>query len=113
MGKPVRIIDLAKKMIKLAGFIPDKEIKIKIVGLRPGEKLYEELLNDTSKTLPTYHNKIMIAQEIQDEYENLHNEVDELIGIADFYENDDIVAKMKKIVPEFKSMNSTFEVLDK
>jgi len=113
MGKPVRIIDLARKMIKLAGFIPDKEIKIKIVGLRPGEKLYEELLNDTSKTLPTYHNKIMIAQEIQDEYENLHIDVDELIGIADFYENDDIVAKMKKIVPEFKSMNSTFEVLDK
>lgn len=100
-------------MIKLAGFIPDKEIKIKIVGLRPGEKLYEELLNDTSKTLPTYHNKIMIAQEIQDEYENLHTEIDELIGIADFYENDDIVAKMKKIVPEFKSMNSAFEVLDK
>ncbi|MCV2484000.1 polysaccharide biosynthesis protein [Flavobacterium sp. SH_e] len=113
MGKPVRIIDLAKKMIKLAGFIPDKEIKIKIVGLRPGEKLYEELLNDTAKTLPTYHNKIMIAQEIQDEYETLHNDVDELIGIADFYENDDIVAKMKKIVPEFKSMNSTFEILDK
>lgn len=113
MGKPVRIIDLAKKMIKLAGFIPDKEIKIKIVGLRPGEKLYEELLNDTSKTLPTYHNKIMIAQEIQDEYENLHTDIDELIGIADFYDNDDIVAKMKKIVPEFKSMNSAFEVLDK
>ncbi|MEN2400335.1 nucleoside-diphosphate sugar epimerase/dehydratase [Flavobacterium sp. MC2016-06] len=112
MGKPVRIIDLAKKMIKLAGFIPDKEIKIKIVGLRPGEKLYEELLNDNSKTLPTYHNKIMIAQEIQDEYENLHIDIDELIGIADFYDNDDIVAKMKKIVPEFKSMNSAFEVLD-
>ncbi|OXB00991.1 polysaccharide biosynthesis protein [Flavobacterium plurextorum] len=113
MGKPVKIIDLARKMIKLAGFIPDKEIKIKIVGLRPGEKLYEELLNDTSKTLPTYHNKIMIAQEIQDEYENLHIDIDELIGIADFYDNDDIVSKMKKIVPEFKSMNSTFEVLDK
>jgi len=113
MGKPVRIIDLAKKMIKLAGFIPDKEIKIKIVGLRPGEKLYEELLNDTSKTLPTYHNKIMIAQEIQDEYENLHTEIEELISISNFYSNDDIVSKMKKIVPEFKSMNSTFEVLDK
>ena len=113
MGKPVRIIDLAKKMIKLAGFIPDKEIKIKIVGLRPGEKLYEELLNDTSKTLPTYHNKIMIAQEIQDEYENLHTEIEELISIANFYSNDEIVSKMKKIVPEFKSMNSTFEVLDK
>jgi FlaA1/EpsC-like NDP-sugar epimerase len=113
MGKPVRIIDLAKKMIKLAGFLPDKEIKIKIVGLRPGEKLYEELLNDTSKTLPTYHNKIMIEQEIQDEYENLHTEIEELIAIANFYSNDEIVGKMKKIVPEFKSMNSTFEVLDK
>lgn len=113
MGKPVKIIELARKMIKLAGFIPEKEIKIKIVGLRPGEKLYEELLNDTSKTLPTYHNKIMIAQEIQDEYENLHNEIDELINIASHYDNDDIVAKMKKIVPEFKSMNSAFEILDK
>jgi FlaA1/EpsC-like NDP-sugar epimerase len=113
MGKPVKIIDLARKMIKLAGFIPDKEIKIKIVGLRPGEKLYEELLNDTSKTLPTYHNKIMIAQEIQDEYENLHRDIKELIEIANDYESEHIVTKMKKIVPEFKSMNSTFEVLDK
>ncbi|WP_205625900.1 polysaccharide biosynthesis protein [Flavobacterium hydatis] len=113
MGKPVRIIDLARKMIKLAGFIPEKEIKIQIVGLRPGEKLFEELLNDTSKTLPTYHNKIMIAEEIQDEYETLHIEIDELIGISKFFDNDDIVAKMKKIVPEFKSMNSSFEILDK
>jgi FlaA1/EpsC-like NDP-sugar epimerase len=113
MGKPVKIIDLARKMIKLAGFIPDKDINIQIIGLRPGEKLYEELLNDTSKTIPTYHDKIMIAEEIQDEYENLHMDIEELIGIASFFENDDIVAKMKKIVPEFKSMNSTFEVLDK
>jgi FlaA1/EpsC-like NDP-sugar epimerase len=113
MGKPVKIIDLAKKMIKLAGFIPDKDIKIEIVGLRPGEKLYEELLNDTSKTIPTHHEKIMIAEEIQDEYENLHGEINELIGIANFFNNDDIVAKMKMIVPEFISMNSTFEILDK
>lgn len=113
MGKPVRILDLAKKMIKLAGFIPDREIKIEIVGLRPGEKLYEELLNDTAKTIPTYHDKIMIAQEIQDEFENLHIDINELIGIANFFDNDDIVTKMKAIVPEFKSMNSTFEVLDK
>jgi len=113
MGKPVKIIDLARKMIKLAGFIPDRDIKIKIVGLRPGEKLYEELLNNTSKTIPTYHEKIMIAQEIQEEFETLHAEIDELIGIASFFDNDDIVSKMKKIVPEFKSMNSTFEVLDK
>ena len=113
MGKPVRIIDLARKMIKLAGYIPDRDIKIKIVGLRPGEKLYEELLNDTSKTLPTYHEKIMIAQEIQEEFFDLHANIDELIGIATFFDNDDIVAKMKRIVPEFISMNSTFEILDK
>lgn len=113
MGKPVKIIDLAKKMIKLAGFTPDRDIKIKIVGLRPGEKLYEELLNDTSKTLPTYHDKIMIAQEIQDEFSDLHVSIEELIGIAAFFDNDDIVAKMKKIIPEFISMNSTFQVLDK
>ncbi|MBC7845858.1 MAG: polysaccharide biosynthesis protein [Flavobacterium sp.] len=113
MGKPVKIIDLAKKMIKLAGFIPDRDIKIKVVGLRPGEKLYEELLNDTSKTLPTYHEKIMIAQELQVEYEDLHLDIQELIGIASFFDNDDIVAKMKKIVPEFISMNSTFATLDK
>ena len=113
MGKPVKIIDLARKMIKLAGFTPNKDIEIQFVGLRPGEKLYEELLNDTSKTIPTHHDKIMIAEEIQDEYENLHADIEELIGIANFFGNDDIVAKMKKIVPEFKSMNSTFEVLDK
>ncbi|AOW08139.1 polysaccharide biosynthesis protein [Flavobacterium gilvum] len=113
MGKPVRILDLAKKMIKLAGFVPERDIKIEVVGLRPGEKLYEELLNDTAKTLPTYHEKIMIAQEIQDEFENLHLDINELIGIANFFDNDDIVSKMKVIVPEFKSMNSTFEILDK
>lgn len=112
MGKPVKIIDLARKMIKLAGFIPDKDIPIKIVGLRPGEKLYEELLNDTSKTIPTYHEKIMIAEEIQDEFENLHLEIEELIGMSTFFSNEDIVGKMKKIVPEFKSMNSAFQFLD-
>lgn len=113
MGKPIKIIDLARKMIKLAGLTPERDIKIKIVGLRPGEKLYEELLNDTSKTLPTHHEKIMIAEEIQEEFEDLHLDINELIGIASFFENDDIVSKMKKIVPEFISMNSTFEILDK
>jgi FlaA1/EpsC-like NDP-sugar epimerase len=113
MGKPVKIIDLARKMIRLAGFVPEKDIKIKIIGMRPGEKLYEELLNNTSKTLPTYHQKIMIAQEIQDEFLDLHFNIDELVGMASFFDNDDIVAKMKKIVPEFISMNSTFQLLDK
>jgi FlaA1/EpsC-like NDP-sugar epimerase len=113
MGKPVKIIDLAKKMIKLAGFIPDRDIKIEIVGLRPGEKLYEELLNETSKTVPTYHEKIMIALEVNDEEVTLYSDIKDLINSANLYDNDDIVSKMKKIVPEFKSMNSTFEVLDK
>ncbi|MGZ9675093.1 polysaccharide biosynthesis protein [Flavobacterium sp. GNP001] len=113
MGKPVRIIDLARKMIKLAGFLPEKDIKIEVVGLRPGEKLYEELLNDTSKSIPTHHAKIMIAQEIQEEYENLHQEIYELISISKNFAGDAIVGQMKKIVPEFKSMNSSFETLDK
>lgn len=113
MGKPVKIIDLANKMIRLAGLIPEKDIKIKIVGLRPGEKLYEELLNDTSKTLPTYHEKIMIAEEISENYEYIADEVTELIEIASGYGNHEIVTKMKVIIPEFISMNSTFVLLDK
>ena len=113
MGKPVKILDLARKMIKLAGFVPEKDIKIQIVGLRPGEKLYEELLNDTSKTLPTYHEKIMIAEEILDDFDGLNADIEELIRIANHFDDDQIVAKMKQIVPEFKSMNSTFELLDK
>ena len=112
MGKPVKIIDLARRMIKLAGFVPDKDIKIQIVGLRPREKLYEELLNHTSKTLPTNHHKIMIAQETQEDFEDLHSDIEEILDFAGFFNNDAIVLKMKKIVPEFKSMNSTFEILE-
>lgn len=113
MGKPVKIIDLAKKMIRLAGFVPDKDIEIKIVGLRPGEKLYEELLNDTSKTLPTHHEKIMIAQDETDDFTLLESHTTDLIGLAGGYQNQGIVAKMKEIVPEFISMNSAFQQLDK
>jgi FlaA1/EpsC-like NDP-sugar epimerase len=113
MGKPVKIYDLAQKMIKLAGFIPDVDIKIDIVGLRPGEKLYEELLNDSAKTIPTHHEKIMIAQEIEEEFETLHQDIIELISGSVVYNNEAIVSQMKKIVPEFKSMNSTFALLDK
>ena len=112
MGKPVKIIDLAHKMIKLAGFTPGKEIKIDIVGLRPGEKLYEELLNDTSKTLPTHHEKIMIAQEESDDFNILSVLIDDLIVTCDSFTSNDIVLKMKNIVPEFISMNSVFEDLD-
>jgi FlaA1/EpsC-like NDP-sugar epimerase len=113
MGEPVKIIDLAKKMIRLAGFTPDNEIKIKIIGLRPGEKLFEELLNDSSKTLPTHNTKIMIAQDRFEQYLDLADAVSELIVSAHSDCNEKVVEKMKKIVPEFKSMNSVFETLDK
>lgn len=112
MGKPVKIIDLARKMIKLAGFKPDVDIEIKIVGLRPGEKLYEELLNDSAKNLATHHEKIMIAEEVCDEFSVISDSIVALIITAESSNGDLIVAKMKSIVPEFKSLNSIFEMLD-
>lgn len=112
MGKPVKIIDLAKKMIRLAGYQPDKEIKIKIVGLRPGEKLYEELLNDSAQNLTTHHEKITIAVEVCNEYDIVNQQVEELISISFGGNPDMIAAKMKNIVPEYKSMNSVFQTLD-
>jgi FlaA1/EpsC-like NDP-sugar epimerase len=112
MGKPVKIIDLARKMIQLAGYEPEKEIGIKIVGLRPGEKLYEELLNDTSKTLPTHHEKIMIAQEDEENCCEMISAIEELITISKTKNALEIVQAMKKIVPEYKSLNSSYEVLD-
>lgn len=112
MGAPVKIIDLARKMIRLAGFIPEIDIKIQTIGLRPGEKLYEELLNDNSKTIPTHNNKIMIAKEIDTDHELLFTQVEELISIAMKNDKIELVAKMKQLVPEFVSMNSRFEQLD-
>jgi FlaA1/EpsC-like NDP-sugar epimerase len=112
MGEPVKIIDLAKKMIRLAGFIPDKDINIKIIGLRPGEKLFEELLNDASKTLPTHNTQIMIAQDSWDDFGDVKEAIEELISITKKYNSLEVVAQMKKIIPEFKSMNSEYQTLD-
>ncbi|WP_290845967.1 nucleoside-diphosphate sugar epimerase/dehydratase [Flavobacterium sp.] len=112
MGQPVKIIDLAKKMILLAGFTPDKDIEIKIIGLRPGEKLYEELLNDTSKTLTTHNEKIMIAVDVCDDYETLRSAIEELQTQGNSFTSEEVVFRMKRMVPEFKSMNSVFETLD-
>ncbi len=112
MGKPVKIVDLAKKMIRLAGFKPNEDIEIKIVGLRPGEKLYEELLNDNAKNLSTHHSKITIATEKCDAFEVLTTNIDNLINKALYESEIEIVNEMKKIVPEFKSLNSVYESLD-
>lgn len=112
MGKAVKIIDLARKMILLAGFIPEKEIKIKAIGLRPGEKLYEELLNDKSITLPTYHDKIMIVKVNNDQFDYIEKEVDQIIKVSNNNESIKIVKRIKKLVPEYKSLNSSFEKLD-
>ncbi len=112
MGKPVKIIDLAKKMIKLAGLVPDKDVQIKIVGLRPGEKLYEELLSDSARNLATHHEKIMIAVEVCDEFDKISSQIEELTVAAKVGNSDLIVSVMKKMVPEFISMNSVFQTLD-
>lgn len=112
MGEAVKIIDLAKKIIKLAGFIPNKDIDIKIIGLRPGEKLYEELLNDKSTTLPTYNEKIMIARGELYDFEIIKNNIAELIESASLFNKVEVVKRMKALVPEYKSMNSSYEELD-
>ena len=109
MGKPVRIADLAKRMIKLSGA---KNVEIKYTGLRPGEKLYEEVLNDKEGTKPTFHEKIRIAEVRSYEFEQVSKDIDELIEISTHYDNMATVKKMKEIVPEYKSNNSVYEELD-
>ena len=110
MGEPVRIADLAKRMIALSGA---KGVEIKYTGLRQGEKLYEEVLNELEGTKPTFHEKIRIASVREYDYQEINNDVEELIEIAKQYDNMAIVKKMKEIVPEYKSNNSVYEVLDK
>ena len=109
MGKPVKIDDLAKRMIALSGA---KDIEIKYTGLREGEKLYEEVLNDLENTKPTFHEKINIAQVREYDFEEVDKEIDELIELAKQFDNMATVLKMKQIVPEYKSNNSVYEALD-
>jgi FlaA1/EpsC-like NDP-sugar epimerase len=113
MGQLVRIVDLAKKMIRLSGLTLGKDIEIAYTGLRPGEKLYEELLNDQENTLPTHHSKITVAKIKEYEFESISKAIDELISLFPLQNNMNIVSKMKQIVPEFISNNSMYEVLDK
>jgi len=112
MGKSVKIVELAKKMIRLAGFEPNVDIKIEYSGLRPGEKLYEELLNDNENTLPTHHDKIMIGKVREYVFADVERQIYELISSAQAGHDRQVVIYMKKLVPEFKSKNSVFEELD-
>lgn len=113
MGEPVKIYDLAKRMIRLSGNIPDVDIKIVETGLRPGEKLFEELLNDKEKTIATYHKKIMIAQVRKYEYDNVIEFLDPMLEKAHKGDAMEMVRCMKTLVPEFKSRNSVYEDIDK
>lgn len=112
MGKPVKIVDLARKMIRLAGFVPEEDIKIVYTGLRPGEKLFEELLNKKEYTQNTHHPKIMIANVQQYDYDKVSILIDKLINYSKLCKDYLTVSTMKKIVPEFKSKNSQYERLD-
>ncbi len=112
MGKSVKIVDLAKKMIQLSGLELEKDIQIKFTGLRPGEKLYEELLAKEENTMTTHHPQILIAK-TREEDEIQIQRVQELVDLFNSQDNDSIVQKMKEIVPEFISNNSPYEKLDK
>ena len=112
MGDSVKIYDLAKNMIKLSGLKLGKDIQITFTGLRPGEKLYEELLADNENTIETHHPQIMIIKVREYSFDSVSNNIDELIALYQKQENEIIVGKMKEIVPEFISKNSEFSKLD-
>lgn len=112
MGEPVKILDLAKKMIQLSGLILDKDIEIKFTGLRPGEKLFEELLHSNENTIPTYHNKIMIAKVVAEDFDILNNSLKRLKTVLKNMDNVEIVSELKKNIPEYISKNSIYESLD-
>ncbi len=113
MGESVKIDDLARRMIRLAGFIPDKDIMVEYSGLRPGEKLYEEVLSNHENTLPTNHSRIRIAKVREYDYADAQSGVEELTRLSREVEIDQMVKLMKQIVPEFISKNSRFEKYDK
>lgn len=112
MGDSVRIMDLAEKMIRLSGLELNKDIEIKITGLRPGEKLYEELLNNEENTLPTHHNQILIGKVRPYDFEAIKQSISELIHLYASQDNRTMVQQLKQLVPEFISNNSQFSELD-
>jgi FlaA1/EpsC-like NDP-sugar epimerase len=112
MGESIKIIDLAKRMIQLSGLELDKDIEIKVTGLRPGEKLYEELLTNEENTIPTHHHKIMIGKVKEYNFETINTTIGELVSSYSTQDNFEIVKKMKEIVPEFISNNSIYSKFD-
>lgn len=112
MGDPVKIVDLARKMIKLAGFVPGKDIDIKFTGLRPGEKLYEELLNKREEVISTHHKKILIAKVMEYDFYMVNKEIDQLISEAFSSNDENVVRQMKRMVPEYISNNSIYQSFD-
>ncbi len=112
MGKSVKIVDLAKKMVQLSGLEIGKDIQLVYTGLRPGEKLHEELLANEENTVITHHKKILIAKVREYNFDEISNNINELIALFDNQNNEVIVKKIKEIVPEYISNNSVFEELD-
>ena len=112
MGEPVKILDLARNMIRLAGYTPEKDIQIVFTGLRPGEKLYEELLNQKETTLPTANDKIMVARVREFDFDQVSKSIDQLIKTSKMSKPFTTVTLMKRLVPEYISNNSIYEQLD-
>jgi FlaA1/EpsC-like NDP-sugar epimerase len=112
MGEPVKIVDLAEKMIRLSGLIPYKDIDIQFIGLRPGEKLYEELLTNDSTTLPTHHTKILIANQGIRNNEEIIDQINNIIISAETENDADVVTQLKTLIPEYISENSVYQSLD-
>ena len=113
MGEPVKILNLATRMIKLSGYEPNVDIKLVYTGLRPGEKLYEELLSDSTKTMPTHHKKIMISKDPSMSFTEIEALTTQMYEVATQGDKTEVVRLLKKIVKEFKSNNSEYETLDK
>ncbi|MBP5235309.1 MAG: polysaccharide biosynthesis protein, partial [Bacteroidales bacterium] len=113
MGKPVKIDTLARRMIHLAGFVPDEDIKIEYTGLRPGEKLYEEVLSNEENTKPSFHERIRIAEVREYDYTEAKDVVNRLETLSRDVDIPDMVRLMKRTVPEYKSDHSRFEIYDK
>ena len=108
MGKPLKIVDLARKMIRLYGYEPEKDIRLKFTSLRPGEKLHEELLSNTEQSIPTAHSKISIVEQVNNQHFNIVKGIEALERLYHNWNDEMIIRKMEKLIPEFKSQHSAY-----